>query len=416
VAVFDAQAYLRAVGERWRPDDYEPGVLCNPVLAATAAALVAVDAITLGRAQAVIGDYSPAPAPGADRSHLTGAAAAQDAASPPSDIDRLRVVPCDRVIDQPWGQLTIRHAVFTDQSTSLRVTLRPDESQAASPIAFLPQARRVSITDATGTTAVAEFSGGFRHGELDWHGQYEGRPPLAADTPWIKLLGEQIQLTAEPVSVRAWAEPLPAQDPAVRHLWERVATLNDFHNPHLALEATIAALAAAGAIPADGTVADTARAAAAVLRPDGVSPRAVPGDLPGPWHSLLARWGQTGGPVATIPVGAITPSFDGVTAAVIALESRDEHFSISVELASQARTGLPYRDLPAQQHLTWWAADNLGNYYLGEQGSWDPRGGRCRGIIGFWPALDARASSIDLMPTATTARAVIRLPLPRTGH
>ena len=105
-----------------------------------------------------------------------------------------------------------------------------------------------------------------------------------------------------------------------------------------------------------------------------------------------------------------------MTAAVIALESRDEHFSISVELVPQVRTGLPYRDLPAQQHLTWWAADNLGNYYLGEQGSWDPRGGRGRGTIGFWPALDPRASSIDLMPTATTARAVIRLPLPRTGH
>jgi hypothetical protein len=105
-----------------------------------------------------------------------------------------------------------------------------------------------------------------------------------------------------------------------------------------------------------------------------------------------------------------------VTAAVIALESRDEHFSISVELVPQPRTGLPYRDLPDGQHLTWWAADNLGNYYLGEQGSWDPRGGRCRGLIGFWPALDARASSIDLMPTATTARAVIRVPLPPAGH
>ena len=417
MAVFDAEAYLRAVGEQWRPDDYEPGVLCNPVLAATAAALVAVDAITLGRAQAIICDYSPAPAPGADRSHLTGAAAAQDAGSPPSDIGRLRVVPCDRVIDQPWGRLTIRYAVFTDHATSLRVTLRPGESQARQPgHRIAAQARRVSITDTRGTTAVAEFSGGFRRGELDWHGQYEARPPLAADTPRIELLGEQVQLTAEPVSSRAWTEPLPVQDPAMRHLWERVATLNDFHNPHLALEATIAALAAAGAIPADGTAAGTARAAAAVLRPGGVSPRAVPGELPGPWRALLARWGQTGGPVATVPVGAITPSFDGVTAVVIALESRDEHFSISVELAPQARTGLPYRDLPAQQHLTWWAADNLGNYYLGEQGSWDPRGGRCRGTIEFWPALDPRASSIDLMPTATTARAVIRLPLPRTGH
>ena len=81
-------------------------------------------------------------------------------------------------------------------------------------------------------------------------------------------------------------------------------------------------------------------------------------DLPGPWRSLLARWGQGGGPVVTIPVGAITPAFDGVTAAVIDLQSRDEHFAISVELIPQVRTGtLPYRDLPAHQHLTWWAAD-----------------------------------------------------------
>ena len=413
---FDAEAYLRAVGERWEPEDHEPGVLCNPVLAAAAAALVAVDAITLGHAQAIIDDYSPARAPGADRSHLMGAAAPQDAASPPPDIARPRVVPCDWVIDQPWGRLTIRYVVFTDQATSLRVTLRPGESQARQPYRLAAQVRRVSITDARGTTAVAEFSGGLRHGDLDWYGQYEARPPLAADTPWIELLGEQVQLTAEPVSVRAWAEPLPVQDPAMRHLWERVATLNDFHSPRLALEATIAALAAAGTIPADDSVVGATRAVAAVLRPDGVFPRGVPGDLPRPWHSLIARWGQTGGPVATIPVGAITPSFDGVTAAVIALESSNEHFGISVELVPQARTGLPYRDLPAQQHLTWWAADNLGSYYLGEQGSWDPRGGRCCGAIGFWPALDARASSIDLMPTATTARAVIRVPLPWAGH
>ena len=278
---FDAEAYLRAVGERWEPEDHEPGVLCNPVLAATAAALVAVDAITLGHAQAIIDDYSPAPAPGADRSHLMGAAATQDAASPPPDIARPRVVPCDWVIDQPWGRLTIRYVVFTDQATSLRVALRPGESQARQPHRLAAQVRRVGITDARGTTAVAEFSGGFRRGDLDWHGQYEARPPLAADTPWIGLLGEQVQLTAEPVSVRAWAEPLPVQDPAVQHLWERVATLNDFHSPRLALEATIAALAAAGAIPGDASVADTARAVAAVLRPDGVSPRGFPVSCPG---------------------------------------------------------------------------------------------------------------------------------------
>jgi len=416
--MFDAEAYLRAVGGRWDPDDHEPGVLCNPVLTATAAALVAVDAITLARAQAVIGDYySPAPAPGADRSHPAGAAAAPDAASPPPDLAPPRVVPCDWVIDRPWGRLVIGYVAFTDQATSLRVTLRPGESQAClAGHRLAAQLRRVSIADANGTTAAAEFSGGFRRGDLDWHGRYEARPPLAADTPWIELLGERVPLTAQPPASRAWAEPLPQQDPAVRHLWERVATLNDFHSPHRALEATIAALAAAGAIPADDAVAGAARAALAALRPGGASPGGVPADLPGPWRALLARWGQTGGPVVTIPVGAITPAFDGVTAAVIDLQSRDEHFAISVELTPQVRTGLPYRDLPAQQHLTWWAADNLGNCYLGEQGSWDPRGGRGRGAIGFRPALDARASSIDLMPTASTARAVIRVPLPSAGH
>jgi hypothetical protein len=92
----------------------------------------------------------------------------------------------------------------------------------------------------------------------------------------------------------------------MRHLWERVATLNDFHSPHLALDATIAALAAAGAIPAQASVVGAARTVLAVLRPYDTARTQAPGDLPGPWRSLLARWGQTGSPVFTIPVGAIT--------------------------------------------------------------------------------------------------------------
>jgi hypothetical protein len=308
VAGFDAEGYLRAVGERWEPGDHEPGVLCNPVLAAAAAALVAVGAVTLARAQAIVADYcAAAPAPGADRSRLAAAPAAHDAASPPPDTSSSRVVPCDRVIDRPWGRLTIDYVAFTAYATRLRVTLRPGQSHAREPGHRIPdQARRVTITDASGTAAVASFSGAFRRGDPAWRGRYEARPPLAAHTPWVALLGEQIQLTAEPASSPAWAEPLPVQDPAIRHLWERVATLNDFHSPHLALDAAIAALAAAGAIPAQSSAAGAARAALAVLRPGRTARAQPPGDLPGPWQSLLARWGQTGGPAATIPVGAIT--------------------------------------------------------------------------------------------------------------
>ncbi|HET9973184.1 MAG TPA: hypothetical protein VFQ68_33475 [Streptosporangiaceae bacterium] len=258
------------------------------------------------------------------------------------------------------------------------------------------------------------FSGSGRIGGTVFRGQFETDPRLAADTAWIELLGERIELAAPPAVTETWAEPLPGQDPAVRHVWERVATINDFHDPHLAFEATVAALVAAGALPAGAPVIAGARAALAVLRPRSTAsadPASPPRDLPGPWPSLLSRWGQAGGPVRTIAAGAVTPPFDGVTAAVIAVESRAEHFGITVELAPGVRTGLPYADLPDQQHLTWWAADDLGSYYLGEQGTWNPGADRSWGTILFWPALDQRATRIDLMPDDAATRAVIRVPL-----
>lgn len=325
MAGFDAERYLRLTGERWAgTGGGTGGPPGNPVLAA-AAALVAVDAMTIANARALIGDYGPALILGRDH-------------------------------PDPVGSDTGRSVAPT----------RPGIGQ-------------------------------FR------------------ETAWIELLGKRVELTARPAGIETWVEPLPAQDPAVRHVWERVATLNDFHDPHLALDATIAALVAAGALHADAPVIDDARAALAVLRPDGAAPAAHPRGLAGPWRSLLARWGQTGGPACTIAVGAVTSPFDGVTAAVIALVSRSEHFGIMVELVPGVRTGLPYDGLPDQQHLTWWATDNLGNCYLGEQGSWNPGDNRsCWGAIGFWPALDNRAASIDLIPTAATARAVIRVPCAHT--
>ena len=396
--------------------DGKDGPPWNPVLAAAGAALVAVGAMTNSAAQAVIDECYQAMVSAEGRRYLVSRRAARPAGAAPPDIGQLRVVPCGRVIDQPWGRLTIHYVAFTDLATTLRVTLQPGQSQGHSCGLSPAEAAEPRITDAHGTAATAEFSGELRHGDPTWRGQYRVRPPLAADAAWIELFGERVELTGTPAGIGVWAEPLPAQDPAVRHLWERTATLNDFHDPHLALDATIAALVAAGALPADDPVIADARAVLAVLRPPGASPAEKPGELPGPWRSLLARWGQAGGPVGMVTVGAITPPFDGVTAAVVALESGEEHFGIKVELVPGVRAGLPYSDLPDQQHLTWWAADDLGNHYLAEQGSWYAGDDRCGGAIGFWPALDSRAQSIDLMPTATTARAVIRVPLPWAEH
>jgi hypothetical protein len=410
VTGFDGERYLRLIGERWvRKGGAARRPPYSPVLAASAAALVAVDAMTIAAAQAVIAEYDRSPGQG-HHDPVSGEAGRPAAPAPPG-IGELLVVPCERVIDQPGGRLTLHYVAFTSHATTIRADLRFDEPPRPGPRpdSIPAWARELSVTDARGTTAAAAFSGGGRIGARVWHGEYETRPRLAPDAEWIELLGERVALTARPAVIQPWAEPLPEQDPAVRHVWERVATINDFHDPHLALEATIAALVAAGALPAGAPVIDDARAALTVLRPRSANPPAPPRDRPGPWRSLLARWGQAGGPVLTIAVGAVTPSFDGVTAAVIALESRAEHFSIDVELVPGVRTGLPYADLPGQRHLTWWAADDQGNYYLGEQGSWNPGADRSWGTIGFWPALDQRATRIDLMPTAATTRAIIRV-------
>ena len=418
MAGFDADRYLRLIGEQWARDGGGSGRLPrDPVLAAAAAALVVVDAMTIADAQALIAGYAPAPPPGQDQRHPAGRETGQLAAPSRPDEAQLRVVPCERVLELPGGRLAIHYVAFTSDATTLRVDLQFDEPPGCLPSGHrLPEwARRFGVTDSRGTIAAAQFSGGGRIGDRAWRGRYEVRPQLAADAAWIELLGKRVELTARPAGIQTRVESLPAQVPAVRHLWERVATLNDFHDPHLALDATIAGLVAAGALEAAAPVIGQARAVLCALRPGGSGPAGRPPGLAEPWRSLLARWGQRGGPVREIAVGAVTPPFDGVTAAVIGLESGDEHFSIAVELTPGVRMGLPYSDLPAQQHLTWWAVDDLGNYYLGEQGSWNPGGERQRGAIGFWPALDERAASIDLLPTATAARAVIRVPCARTG-
>jgi hypothetical protein len=242
------------------------------------------------------------------------------------------------------------------------------------------------------------------------------RPPLAPDAAWISVLDERVDLTGEPPAIQSWAEQVEEGDAARHHLWERVATRNDFHDPRAALEAAIAALAAVGALPANDPVIGDVRLAAALMYPGSALKDTLAAadalSMPVPWRSVLARWGQADGPAGSILVGKVSAPFDGVKVAVTAIDSRPELFSIGVEVVPGLRTGLPYRALDDLRHITWWAADDQGNYSLGEQGSWTPGASRAQGSLGFWPGLDPRAAWVDLMPTTASARAVIRVPLP----
>jgi hypothetical protein len=204
--------------------------------------------MTFADAQALITDYDPALTRARDHRDPVSSETGLSVARARPDIGQLRVVPCERVIDRPGGRLTIHYVAFACHATTLWVALQLDEPSGCRPSRYpIPAwAQRLSVTDSRGTTAAAEFSGGGRIGDRVWHGQYEVHPQLAAETAWIELLGERVELTSQPAGIQMWVEPLPAQDPAARHLWERVATLNDFHDPHRALNATIAALVRRG--------------------------------------------------------------------------------------------------------------------------------------------------------------------------
>ena len=418
----DGERHLRLVAEQMLLE--RPAASLFPVdarLVAAGAALVAVGALTPDAARAVADAYARAlrrrdPA----RPPLRDPPAVADAGGAAPELGRWRAVPSGHVIARPWGRLVIDHVLLTDEATALRVTM-----ESASPgIPSWPAApsspglpRTLEISDDQGTTSSARFEGSRRRGEQAWHGTFRARPPLAPHTAWISVLGDRVDLTAEPPPIQSWAEQLQTGDPARHHLWERVATRNDFHDPRVALEAAIAALDAVGALRADDPVVGGARLAAGLIHPGSAPDRILAAadalSMPAPWRSLLARWGRADGPAASILVGKVSAPFDGVTVAVTAIDSRPKYFSIDVEVVPGLPTGLPYRALDDLRHLTWWAVDDQGNYSLAEQWSWSPGASRAHGSLGFWPGLDPRAAWVDLMPTTTSARAVIRVPLKR---
>jgi plasmid stabilization system protein ParE len=420
----DGERYLRLVAEQMlleRPDArFLPA---DARLVAAGAALVAVGALTPDAARAIADAYArtvqrrdPSPPPPRDPAPQ----AAADAGGAAPDLGRWRAVPSGRVFARPWGRLVIAYVLLTNEATVLSVTVDAASPDDGSPGRCSPWRQELPSTleigDDQGTMSTARFEGSRRHGEQAWHGGFRARPPLAPDAAWISVLGERVDLTSEPPAIQSWAEQVEAGDPARDHLWERVATRNDFHDPRAALEAAIGALAAVGALSADDPVIGDARLAAELVDSGSRPKRSLAAQdtltLPVPWRSLLTRWSRTDGPTGSVLVGKVSAPFDGVRVAVTAIESRPEFFRIGVEVVPGLPTGLPYRALDDLRHITWWAVDDQGNYSLAEQGSWSPGAARAQGSLGFWPGLDPRAAWVDLMPTTASARAVIRVPLP----
>jgi hypothetical protein len=417
VAEFDAELYLRLAGERALLDRRaDEGLPWNRPLDAAGRALVAVGAMAADAAQAVVDDYDLAFSCREGEHHhpMTTRRVTRSPATARPGLGPLRAVPCGHTIEQPWGQLTISYVVLSAGATTLHVTMRP--GPAGRTVGAGPAGHTVgpglpgllTLTDDKGTTAIAGFSGGGH--DTEWSGQFEAHPPLATETAWIEILGERVELSGDPgAGVKVWVEPLAELDPARRYLWAKLASLAEFR-ASTAVEATIDTLVAAGSLDAADPVISEVRAVVQHSHGAG-GPGGNHGPVPEPWRSLLAARGRGGGPVGLVVVGAATPQFDGMSAAVLAVQSAEDEFSVDVELATNVPHWHAFRGRVDEPVLAWWAADDRGHHYLGRQGSWHSSDDRSGGQIEFTPALDPAAARLDIMPTTTSARAVIRVPL-----
>jgi hypothetical protein len=300
---------------------------------------------------------------------------------------------------------------FAEESTIVSVVFRPPSQRRSRPSRFMITAGGgppdVTIGDDRGRSESASFSGG--GSDHEWRGHLATEEPLAADTAWIDVDGERIELADEVRVAEIRLEAIDDGDPALAHLWRRLAIPNHFHQPPDSLESAIQALVAAGALAADAPALADVRAVLEALQDRGMWRRPPSGRrLPEPWRSLFRRvTPREDGPVGTMVVGAVTPPFDGLAVAVEALESSRESFEVAVEVAPGGGMSAHFDQSIDSTAIAWWATDDRGNAYLGHIGSWSGGGDSSEGTIDFTTALDPKATRLDLMPTARTTRAVI---------
>lgn len=425
VGGFDAELYLRLQGEEALVGGGElhHGPWDAPLLE-VARALVAVGALSAGKATAVIDDYSLADALRTENGleHRgpfgPGSRRAGGRARKVEPLEPRRVVPCDETIESAQGTLHVRHVALTERSTSVAITWRPNPGPR--PLrrpgrmvmygggrGHPPQA---TIADDRGTSSGAHFSGG--GSDHQWDGHFTTDQPLARDTAWIEIDGTRIELTAEPSDWEVSIEPLPDQPPAHRYLRCRLATRNRFHELQ-SLDGAVDALIAAGALQPDDPVISEVSAVLEAMphHPGRPTPGSASRALPPPWGSMLARIGKEDGPEGMIALGAVTPVFDGFSVAVGSLESRPEGFQIEVDVAPGLDGPGPFEGNLEPQRLAWWAVDDRNHHYLGQIGGWSGSEDHSSGEIDFWPALHPKARILRVMPTGATHRAVIAVPL-----
>ena len=416
MATFDAEVYLRRLGERLLDDPEQRQSGHRSALRGAAAALVCVRAIGADRAWRVIDDYATA-------THIRSGKPGFVHSDAPLRRHEAEGLPprLFRVIDQEISvgeQVLVRDLAITADGG----TLRYRRYLAAAGLGQVPRMVRApgfpwnatppNIVDSNGNRPAVRFGDGGRDGEGYVDGELELRGNIAPEAGWLEIDGTRVDLHGRTGRWEAGIEALEAQSTVERLLWRHLALAVPRSGVTTDLKPMIQALVAADALeersPLLGDVrAVTARMPRRPLHQRRLTRAPTPG-LVQPWGSLLDREGADDGPEWTLVLGAVAPSCDGVQFAANSITSDPDGLEVEFDVAPHVLGVGALDELP----VAWWARDDLENHYLGIPTGGGVRGDSAQGTMRYWPALDPRAKRLDLLMCVDSHRAVVSVSLP----
>jgi hypothetical protein len=293
----------------------------------------------------------------------------------------------------------------------------PRRSRHLHPI--LSSLNECTAIDDRGTGYRAHFGGGGGH-EL-WEGAFHFMPYPPTVARWLDVLlpGAEpirVDLTARPVVLATTSTSLPAAETADRYLDTLSFDMLRRSPAHLMDQYAAASTVAIGLVEA-GTLAAGSPALSrlvAVLRQTGVPVPAsladVPAvELPADWLALLVRQHAIDGPTGVTPVGTALPELDGASCLITDLISEP----------GQATMHIHARGWPMASHFgtvpvvafRWTARDDLGGWYVADEGGSSSSNGQADLNLRLSPALNPRARSLQIILTGKTGEVSVTVPL-----
>ena len=415
---FDAEVYLRRLGERLLddPDQQRPGH--RSALRGAASALVVAGAIGVDEAWWVIDDYATA-------THIRSGKPGFVHFGPPLRRRKAEgLLPRQvRVIGQEISVGEVQVLVRDLAITADGGTLRYRRYLAASGPGQVPRLPRrpggfpwnvtpPDIIDSDGNRPAVRFGDGGRDGEDYVDGELELRGTIAPKAAWLEVDGTRVDLHGHAARWEVGVEALEDRSPVEQFLWRHLAVADSRSGATRDLEPMIQALVAAGALEEGSLLVEDLRAVSARMpcRPlhQRRITRASTSGLVEPWGSLLDRGGADDGPEWTLILGAVAPPCDGVQFAANSITSDLDGFEVEVDVAPDLGGGSALGELP----VGWWARDDLENHYLGILTGGGVRGDSAQGTLRYWPAVDPRAIRVDLLMCVESHQAVVSVSLP----